>query len=470
MQNTAKVGGLVLAFFAMLAGAYVVLGRSLFPEPRDRYFAEMPNAGGIAKGTKALLAGVEVGTVSQIELKSPNVARLTLDLVKGTRVPEGSEVVIPGSFISFGMAPVEIVPPAKADRWLEPGATMPGKRGSPLDTLLPDAKNALGDVQGTLSELKKTLQGAQKWLNDDKLRGSLTQLMETSEQAVAKISRTMESVVAENRPALNQIVRTVADTTREIQKGTKLVVQLIEKGEFQKEGLALLRKFNESADKANTLLADVGALLNDPSLKASLTGTLDNVKTISDSGVRIAESGEKIAENTAVVTEKAVGLADEAGELLKDVRSAVQSVNGFLDRAAGAGKGLPRIETTMDLSRDIDRGLYQTDFLFEFPLQGNRYRFGIFDAFEKDLLVAQIGKEFRPGSSYFYGVYAGKPGIGVSSQVAPRWSASGDFFDLNKPRLDLRLRYDFGGGINAWAGINDALGGNRPAVGIGIRR
>lgn len=471
MQNGARVGLLVTVFAALLVAGYAVLGRQFMASPNDLYYAEMPDAGGVAAGAKALMAGVEVGKVQKIILKDARTARLTLELNRGVKIPSGSQVVIPGSLISFGMPPIEIVPPAGGNGGFLPvGAVMPGKKASPLDALLPNAKGAMGDVQTTLAELNKTLVGAQKWLNDDKLRGGLTSLLESSQAAVEKMTKAVDGLVADNRPYLNDIVKTLAKTTKEINTGTKLVVDLIEKGEFQKEGLDLLKKFNQSADTANKLLASVDSLVSDPSLKQSLGASLENVKDITDSGAKIAASGEQIAANTATVSEKAIGLADQAGELLTDVRSAVQSVNAFLNRAKSSSGGFPKIQTSMDLSHDSGSDRFQTDFMFQVPFAGNIYRLGIFDAFEGDKLTAQIGREYKPGSAYFYGVYAGKPGLGVSSQIAPRLSLTSDFFDLNRPRLDVRVRYDFGGGVNGWVGINRMFGQNSPAIGIGIRR
>jgi hypothetical protein len=41
---------------------------------------------------------------------------------------------------------------------------------------------------------------------------------------------------------------------------------------------------------------------------------------------------------------------------------------------------------------------------------------------------------------------------------------------LNDPRFDLRFRYDFGGGLIGWFGMDRVFKDNAPFIGIGIKR
>ena len=92
MQSTAKVGLLLVVFVALFVGGYAILGKSLFAHSGDVYYVTLSDAGGVTEGTQVLMAGVSVGTVTQIKLTSPKVARMKLDIVKGTRIPLGSSV------------------------------------------------------------------------------------------------------------------------------------------------------------------------------------------------------------------------------------------------------------------------------------------------------------------------------------------------------------------------------------------
>jgi len=469
MQNATRVGILLVIFVGLLAGAWTLLGRSLMPEPKKTIFAELADAGGIPTGTRVTMAGVDIGAVEKIELKGTNLAGLTLNLKKEAPLFEGAKLVIPSSFISFGTMTVLLESPGSGTP-LAAGSTIPGHKAGPLDNILPNGGQAVQDLQGVLKEVKVTLQSTQKWLNDDRLRDNLNGLLVTSQQTLTKLSATADSLIGENRSNVALAVRNLTAASSEINRGTKIVVDLLASGKFQNESLALLKQFRTSAEKADKLMGSIDGLVNDPLLRNNLASTAENIQQMTDSGTRIAASGEKIAKNTEIVSQKAITLADQASELMTEVKGAVQDVNNFLTKAKVGGGGFPKIKTEMGLTRDTYDDQFRVDFTAKLTLGGTPYRFGVYDAFESNKLTAQIGQNLGKRGELFYGMYAGKPGVGVDYAIAPKWSVVGDVFDINNPRLDLRLRYDFGKGIVGWAGINRAFDKNSPAIGIGIRK
>ena len=57
MQGAWKVGLLVLAFVGLLIGAYAILGRTLYGQKSNIYYAEFDDAGGVSAGTPVLKIG-----------------------------------------------------------------------------------------------------------------------------------------------------------------------------------------------------------------------------------------------------------------------------------------------------------------------------------------------------------------------------------------------------------------------------
>jgi hypothetical protein len=45
-----------------------------------------------------------------------------------------------------------------------------------------------------------------------------------------------------------------------------------------------------------------------------------------------------------------------------------------------------------------------------------------------------------------------------------------DLFGLNKTQLDMRARYNFGGGVHGWLGVDRVFDRNTPSIGIGFGR
>src|SRR6185436_16789060 len=99
MQGAAKVGMLVVVFLVLLYGGYMVLGHDLLAPPKSTYYAEFPDAGGIASGSSVRMAGVKVGTIEEVKLQSPTLARMTLKIDQSIKIPAGSTALIPTSLI-----------------------------------------------------------------------------------------------------------------------------------------------------------------------------------------------------------------------------------------------------------------------------------------------------------------------------------------------------------------------------------
>lgn len=62
MQGAWKVGLLVVVFGVLLVAGFQFLGKSVFAQPTDEYYAELESVEGISEGTKVLMAGVPIGT------------------------------------------------------------------------------------------------------------------------------------------------------------------------------------------------------------------------------------------------------------------------------------------------------------------------------------------------------------------------------------------------------------------------
>ncbi|MFQ3677542.1 MAG: hypothetical protein SNJ74_06345 [Fimbriimonadaceae bacterium] len=104
------------------------------------------------------------------------------------------------------------------------------------------------------------------------------------------------------------------------------------------------------------------------------------------------------------------------------------------------------------------------------PLSDESIHLGVFDAFEANRLNVQLGRPLAKGLDYRVGIYASKPGVGVDYRVAPKLTVRGDLFDINDPRLDLRARFDLGGGVLGWLGVDRTFDRNAWSLGVGIRK
>ncbi|MBC8064778.1 MAG: MCE family protein [Chlorobia bacterium] len=471
MQGAAKVGILVVIFAVLFYGAYMVLGQNLLGESKSTYYAEFADAGGMTSGSQVQIAGVKVGTVDSVDLKSPTLARLTLKIDKTVNIPSGSTALIPTSLIGLGDKAVLIVPPKQSSGFLTAGSTLKGVRTGALDGILPNP-------EATVAELNRTLVATRKLLENQQLQTKLVTLLDSSNKTAAefgKLAGRMDTILAQGNPKIQRALNEAALTMSEVRKGTTMLTQIIKDGRYQKEALAMLEKLNQAAEGANKIISDVQALTGDPDLKASLSKTTKNVATMTDSGVEIAKSsekiakdGEKISANAIVMSEKVIEIETKASALLDEVKVAIDNIKGFFQKTGGKVT-VPKIEATLDLMRKGEPNRFQTDVGVKIDLKDYDIHVGLWDAFETNRITAQLARPFSPNGEYRYGIYASKPGVGVDYRVAPSLYLRGDLFDINRPRFDLRARYEFGKGFYGWIGMDSIFNKNAPMIGLGIR-
>lgn len=485
MQSAAKVGLLVVVFVGLLFGAYAVLGKSLFAPPLERYHADFPDAGGIAPGTPVLLAGVNVGSVTEVKLLSPKMAEMTLDLKKGTQVPDGSVVVIPTALIGLGQNPVTLLPPAVlTGRVADRNVPLKGYKGSPLDGILPNAP-------ATAEELTKTMAAVRKLLEDQKLKGRFETLLASSNQTIenfGKLSGQVSTLLNNNQANLTRALAAATNAMQDVRRVTYRVAQLMDEGKLQKNAEEILARVQIMEKHADQVIVSMNNLINDPNLRGPINQMAANAAQMSETGKAIASNAEKItangtqmsaqgveiSKNVNTITQKAIKLTDNANELTTNAIQIENKLSGVLDKVGGffnKGSGSkPNISSEIDIMRQTTPGRWRTDLSFSTPIPDGTLYAGIFDAFESNKLTIQLGKPVTQALDYRYGIYASKPGFGVDYAVSSKLALRADAWNINAPRLDLRAKYDFGGGLFGWFGFDRVFHQTAPTIGIGVRR
>lgn len=486
MQSAAKVGLLLVVFIALLVGGYAVLGKSLFAPPVVRYMADFPDAGGITPGTPVNMAGVPIGTVAEVKLLSPKQARMSLDIKEGVQIPAGSVALIPSSLIGLGQNPLEIVPPERLTGAVaSKEVPLVGKKGSPLDSFLPNSGETVG-------ELTKTMAAVRKLLEDEQLKGRFETLMATSNQTIdkfGKLAGEVQGLLNENHANLNRAIATATNAMQDVRQVTYQVAKLMNEGKLQKNAEQILQRIQTIEKHADDLVVSLNNLVNDPNLRGPANRIAENAAQISETGKTIADNtakitangteisaqGVEISKNVNTITTKAIELTDKANEIAANavdienqLKGVLDKVGGFFNRSPGAGK--VKLGSQIDLMRQTSPGLWRTDITFDTPLPDGKLYIGLFDAFEKNKLTVELGKPVSSSLQYRYGIYASKPGVGVDYSLSSRLSLRADAWDINRPRLDLRARYDFGNGLVGWFGFDRVFHQTAPTIGIGVRR
>ncbi|HWA82016.1 MAG TPA: MlaD family protein [Fimbriimonadaceae bacterium] len=463
----------MIVFVLLLYGGYAILGRAFAKPEVVTYYSDFADAGGTASGTVVTMAGVKIGTVTKVELRSATTARLTLEINRGVEIPKGSVAKIGASLIGIGASPIQIVAPATPPTaYLAAGDVIPGIKGSPIEGMLPEA-------QETLKQLNLTLASTRKLLENETLEKKLEALIDSSGKTLDKFGALADraevlvakttNVVGENQPAIAQAMHNASLAMADVRKSTQLLSKLIESGKYQEETLTLLKQLNATAAKANDLMVNINSFVTDPKLQANLKDTMANVDKITDSGTRIASNTETISKNGITLSQKAIELADKANSIADEAKAALEKISGFFNKG-GVSPSLPKVEGHLDLSRQSDPGHWRTDLYGRFDIGKGFLDAGLYDAFESNKVILQVGEPLGRLGDYRYGIYASKPGVGVDFRVAPRVTLRTDLFDINNPRFDLRTQFDFGNGLTGWLGFERIFDRDAFVAGVGIKK
>ncbi|HVT13475.1 MAG TPA: MlaD family protein [Fimbriimonadaceae bacterium] len=463
----------MIVFVLLLYGGYAILGQAFTKPAVVTYYSDFTDAGGTVAGTIVTMAGVKVGSVKKVELRSATTARLTLEIERGVEIPKGSVAKIGSSLIGIGASPIQIVAPAaQTGAYLVAGDVIPGVKGSPIEGMLPEA-------QETLKQLNLTLASTRKLLENETLQKKLEALIDSSGKTLNKFGALADraevlvakttSVVGQNQPAIAEAMHNASLAMADVRKSTQLLSKLVESGKYQEETLTLLKQLNATAAKANDLMVNINTFVSDPKLQANLKDTMANVDKMTDSGTRIAANTETISKNGITLSQKAIELADKANSIADEAKAALEKISGFFNKG-GVKPSLPKVEGHLDLSHQSDPAHWRTDLYATFDIGKGFLDAGLYDAFESNKVILQAGEPLGRLGDYRYGIYASKPGVGVDFRVAPRVTLRTDLFDINNPHFDLRTQFDFGNGLTGWLGFERIFDRDAFVAGVGIKK
>jgi len=481
MKSAAKVGLLVIVFVGLIIGSFSVLGKN-WPGRRERHlFVVMKDAGGISVGSRVLMAGVEIGSVKAIGLQDPHTAKLTLTIRDGYNVPRGSTAEVPGALIGLGESVLVIDVPETANAATPAYVdeeTMPGHRGGPLDNVLP------GGGKELYARLNGTLSGVQKMLADQKLQNDIKKLVETADVTLktsqttltkfASLADRTNMMLAQNQGGILGTVSAMRGTLEQVRYTASTLATFLKEGKLQRGTTAILDHAVAIENQASGLLDKLTQVVGDPKLKQNLNDSAANIAETTKQGPAIAAQANRAVKGVADIVEAAKPLPETLNTVATKASQLEDRLNSLLDKVNGikppSTEGFKDLSAELDLNRETNPGYWRTDFEGRIPFSGGYALLGVYDAFETNRITAELGHYPLKGLDYRYGVYASKPALGVDYSLTPRLSLRGDLWNINSPELDARLRYDFGGDIVGWLGVNRIGSGTAPTIGVGIRK
>jgi phospholipid/cholesterol/gamma-HCH transport system substrate-binding protein len=267
-RNVAALGALtVIAVALFVFGLYYLLGSPLLKGGMD-VVVMLESGGGLKRGDRVTLQGVNVGAVRGVQLNGPQGVTATLRLNDDLPLPADTRASVVGDV--FGAHTVELLPGTAMVK-LEKGDTLRGMNAPALaeaatelsatarnvliraDSLL--SPQAVADIHATTSILPSSA---------EQLRAAFTELR----LAAAALKRTTEAFdQAQTGPALAAAITRMDSTARAM---SAVAVQM-------ERSLAPLQSVFAKVDQGRGTL---GLLVNDTSLYTELNGAARELRAL----------------------------------------------------------------------------------------------------------------------------------------------------------------------------------------------
>ena len=276
-----RVGLFVLFGVAVIGYMVVQFGRfGTTLKAAYQVTVQLPNASGLLKNSRVLLAGATVGTV----LDSPQVldhargVAVSLKIYRPIQIPRNAQIVV-GSSGLMGDRFVDIVTkPQDEGGYYQPGETIRGTRQTGMDDLTRDAGLLVGDLRNTVANLNGTITRLnQNLLKDDtfkNLQESLAHLNATTKN-FQTTSEKLSGVVDDAHGVVDRAGGAV-DAARDTMNSAKTAADEVQAavGDTRKV-LASAKNVTDEAAHGHGLIT---SLLSDPKLADNLTALISNLR------------------------------------------------------------------------------------------------------------------------------------------------------------------------------------------------
>ena len=247
--------GLLTITALLIAGVLVIslTGAKGWFWQRYTLKTRFPNVAGLAKGSPVRVAGVQVGSVTDI-LFSGDQVDVVFDVNKSLRERITSKsIAFLGSVSLLGSSAVDITPATSGTPIEDYGYVPQGRSKGQFADIAEQAAGTIDEVTGLVHDLRAGKGSAGKLIVDDKLYHELQQFVETAGQV-----------------------------TREIQQGKGSVGRLLKDPKAAQSLEASMKNIEDMTRKLNAGEGSLGQLLKDDQFSTSLTGATGNLKELTD--------------------------------------------------------------------------------------------------------------------------------------------------------------------------------------------
>jgi phospholipid/cholesterol/gamma-HCH transport system substrate-binding protein len=249
-----KIGMLTISAIVIAAVTiFLLTGQRGFAWQRYSLKTRFPNAAGLQTGSPVRLAGVDVGSVTAVDVTGEEVEVVfEVNKDKRDRITTGS-VAILGSVSLLGQASVDISPSTRGMPIEEWGYVPSGRPAAALSDVTTQAAEGVEEITKLVKDIRAG-------------RGTVGRLMTDDRLALE----------------LERFVTTAGDVTRTIRDGRGTIGRFINDPKIANSLEGAVRNMEDVTRRINAGEGSLGKLLNDDAFARSLNGATNNLQTLSE--------------------------------------------------------------------------------------------------------------------------------------------------------------------------------------------
>jgi phospholipid/cholesterol/gamma-HCH transport system substrate-binding protein len=284
-----RVGVVVLASLFILAFAILSIGGGGGRAFSPRYLVKalMNDVNGLKSGSPVRVGGVEVGTVTRVELagEGSGMVEVTMRLERRVkdRVTTESQATL-GSLGLLGEKAMDITSATHGEP-VEDGGYLVAAAEDPLKGLLTDASSSTAHLRRILSRMDAGEGLIGKALRDEELYERMTDVSVRLQGVLGKLESDKGPLGRlvndqEMSRGLADSVKAVERITTRVESGQGTLGALTKDDEFARDLKSLTSRLNEVAGRLQRGEGTAGKLLQDEALFRKLDGTLSHLDTM----------------------------------------------------------------------------------------------------------------------------------------------------------------------------------------------
>jgi phospholipid/cholesterol/gamma-HCH transport system substrate-binding protein len=288
-KNTTALKVGIFVLIALVVAAVMVMRFSKGTGLASTYTLnlEARNAGGIIKGAAVLMAGVPIGSITEIYLARDG-AKVTMVASIYEQFKISTNAVFGIGTVGFlGDRYISVSPGANGQGdvpYLEPGATVRVEEAFDFAQVAESASGLMNRLSGTVDQLSNAVTRLDKTLLADQSLSNLTSTVENfrtlSERAMSAAGG-LDDFVRTNTPSLSQSITNFGLFTEKLNTVTLELQETVATNRV--EFTATIKNIERATDRADKLLADVeqgkglaGALLKNDQLAGHVSLMVSN--------------------------------------------------------------------------------------------------------------------------------------------------------------------------------------------------